>query len=182
MFQALEIERWKRYNSCQSSGRYRLLEAQFCTRRDVQWPAYRCPEKGHLREEIGRQGRGEDGRKGMPYVLRLSAEWPAHELLLFPQAKAHKVLQKLGDVQEIFHKRQMSLMKLAARQTRPVQPVAPRPEFSPKWVSPKIRQPSTLGRLLGERSLVALCFIGGHEGLDYCCLRCIMVTVLTDII
>ncbi|XP_022426865.1 probable guanine nucleotide exchange factor MCF2L2 isoform X1 [Delphinapterus leucas] len=65
-------------------------------------------------------------------------------LTLDVKAKAHKVLQKLGDVQEIFHKRQMSLMKLAARQTRPVQPVAPRPEFSPKWVSPKICQPSTL--------------------------------------
>ncbi|XP_067594276.1 probable guanine nucleotide exchange factor MCF2L2 isoform X3 [Pseudorca crassidens] len=65
-------------------------------------------------------------------------------LTLDVKAKAQKVLQKLGDVQEIFHKRQMSLMKLAARQTRPVQPVAPRPEFSPKWVSPKIHQPSTL--------------------------------------
>ncbi|XP_042089835.1 probable guanine nucleotide exchange factor MCF2L2 isoform X2 [Ovis aries] len=60
------------------------------------------------------------------------------------KAKAQKVLQKLSDVQEIFHKRQMSLMKLAARQTRPVQPVAPHPESSPKWVSPKISQPSTL--------------------------------------
>ncbi|XP_059019341.1 probable guanine nucleotide exchange factor MCF2L2 isoform X3 [Mustela lutreola] len=53
------------------------------------------------------------------------------------QARAQEVLQKLSDVQEIFHKRQMSLMKLAARQTRPVQPVAPHPESSPKWVSPK---------------------------------------------
>nr|XP_031307862.1 probable guanine nucleotide exchange factor MCF2L2 isoform X4 [Camelus dromedarius] len=65
-------------------------------------------------------------------------------LTLDLKAKAQKVLQKLGDVQEIFHKRQMSLMKLAARQTRPVQPVAPHPESSPKWVSPKISQPSAL--------------------------------------
>nr|XP_031537933.1 probable guanine nucleotide exchange factor MCF2L2 isoform X6 [Vicugna pacos] len=65
-------------------------------------------------------------------------------LTLDMKAKAQKVLQKLGDVQEIFHKRQMSLMKLAARQTRPVQPVAPHPESSPKWVSPKISQPSAL--------------------------------------
>ncbi|XP_043329547.1 probable guanine nucleotide exchange factor MCF2L2 isoform X3 [Cervus canadensis] len=65
-------------------------------------------------------------------------------LTLDIKAKAQKVLQKLSDVQEIFHKRQMSLMKLAARQTRPVQPVAPHPESSPKWVSPKISQPSTL--------------------------------------
>ncbi|XP_057594063.1 probable guanine nucleotide exchange factor MCF2L2 isoform X1 [Hippopotamus amphibius kiboko] len=65
-------------------------------------------------------------------------------LTLDIKAKAQKVLQKLGDMQEIFHKRQMSLMKLAARQTRPVQPVAPHPESSPKWVSPKISQPSAL--------------------------------------
>ncbi|XP_012589020.1 PREDICTED: probable guanine nucleotide exchange factor MCF2L2 isoform X2 [Condylura cristata] len=63
------------------------------------------------------------------------------------KAKAQKVLQKLGDVQEIVHKRQMSLMKLAARQTRPVQPVAPHPESSPKWVSPKTSQPATLALL-----------------------------------
>ncbi|XP_077924643.1 putative guanine nucleotide exchange factor MCF2L2 isoform X3 [Halichoerus grypus] len=63
------------------------------------------------------------------------------------KARAQEVLQKLGDVQEIFHKRQMSLMKLAARQTRPVQPVAPHPESSPKWVSPKTSQPCTLAPL-----------------------------------
>ncbi|XP_058412236.1 probable guanine nucleotide exchange factor MCF2L2 isoform X3 [Diceros bicornis minor] len=68
-------------------------------------------------------------------------------LTLDIKAKAQKVLQKLGDVQEIFRKRQMSLMKLAARQTRPVQPVAPHPESSPKWVSPKTSQPSALAPL-----------------------------------
>ncbi|XP_012667026.2 probable guanine nucleotide exchange factor MCF2L2 [Otolemur garnettii] len=68
-------------------------------------------------------------------------------LTLDVEAKAQKVLQKLGDVQEIFHKRQVSLMKLAAKQTRPVQPVAPHPESSPKWVSSKTSQPSTSGRL-----------------------------------
>ncbi|KAM5291901.1 putative guanine nucleotide exchange factor MCF2L2 [Ctenodactylus gundi] len=65
-------------------------------------------------------------------------------LTLDVKAKAQKVLQKLADVQEIFHKRQVSLMKLAAKQTRPVQPVAPHPESSPKWVSPKTSQPSAL--------------------------------------
>ncbi|KAM8770195.1 putative guanine nucleotide exchange factor MCF2L2 [Rhynchonycteris naso] len=60
------------------------------------------------------------------------------------KAKAQGVLQKLDDVQEIFHKRQMSLMKLAARQTRPVQPVAPHPESSLKWVSSKTSQSSAL--------------------------------------
>ncbi|XP_073929755.1 probable guanine nucleotide exchange factor MCF2L2 isoform X2 [Castor canadensis] len=64
-------------------------------------------------------------------------------LTLDVKVKAQKVLQRLGDVQEIFHKRQVSLMKLAAKQTRPVQPVAPHPESSPKWVSPKTSQPSS---------------------------------------
>ncbi|XP_062934356.1 probable guanine nucleotide exchange factor MCF2L2 isoform X2 [Cynocephalus volans] len=65
-------------------------------------------------------------------------------LTLDVKAKAQKVLQKLSDVQEIFHRRQVSLMKLAAKQTRPVQPVAPHPESSPKWVSPKTSQPCAL--------------------------------------
>uniref|UniRef100_A0A452TLI6 MCF.2 cell line derived transforming sequence-like 2 n=1 Tax=Ursus maritimus TaxID=29073 RepID=A0A452TLI6_URSMA len=74
--------------------------------------------------------------EGVPLILTIDVK-----------ARAQEVLQKLGDVQEIFHKRQMSLMKLAARQTRPVQPVAPHPESSPKWVSPKTSQPSTLAPL-----------------------------------
>ncbi|XP_037597847.1 probable guanine nucleotide exchange factor MCF2L2 [Cebus imitator] len=64
-------------------------------------------------------------------------------LTLDAKAKAQEVLQRLGDVQEIFHKRQVGLMKLAAKQTRPVQPVAPHPESSPKWVSSKTSQPPT---------------------------------------
>uniref|UniRef100_A0A8C4Y7P7 MCF.2 cell line derived transforming sequence like n=1 Tax=Gopherus evgoodei TaxID=1825980 RepID=A0A8C4Y7P7_9SAUR len=39
-----------------------------------------------------------------------------------------KVFQKQESMEEMFQKRQMSLKKLAAKQTRPVQPVAPRPE------------------------------------------------------
>uniref|UniRef100_A0A8C7WBF6 MCF.2 cell line derived transforming sequence like n=1 Tax=Oncorhynchus mykiss TaxID=8022 RepID=A0A8C7WBF6_ONCMY len=39
-----------------------------------------------------------------------------------------KVFQKQVSVQEMFEKRMVSLKKLAAKQTRPVQPVAPRPE------------------------------------------------------
>ncbi|XP_053774101.1 probable guanine nucleotide exchange factor MCF2L2 isoform X2 [Desmodus rotundus] len=84
------------------------------------------------------------------YQLPSSKEfYQQFELILTAdiEARAQKVLQKLGDVQEIFHKRQMSLMKLAARQTRPVQPVAPHPESSPKWVSPKTSQPSVLAPL-----------------------------------
>uniref|UniRef100_A0A8B9FKS2 MCF.2 cell line derived transforming sequence-like 2 n=1 Tax=Amazona collaria TaxID=241587 RepID=A0A8B9FKS2_9PSIT len=53
-----------------------------------------------------------------------------------------EILQKLEDVQEMFDKRQVSLKKLAAKQMRPVQPVAPHPESSPKRASPKITRPA----------------------------------------
>lgn len=42
--------------------------------------------------------------------------------------QVEKVFQKQTSMQEMFDKRQVSLKKLAAKQTRPVQPVAPRPE------------------------------------------------------
>uniref|UniRef100_A0A8D0LA13 MCF.2 cell line derived transforming sequence-like 2 n=1 Tax=Sphenodon punctatus TaxID=8508 RepID=A0A8D0LA13_SPHPU len=69
------------------------------------------------------------------------------DLILTPEIKsnAQKVLQKLEDVQEMFDKRQVSLKKLAAKQTRPVQPVAPHPESSPKRASPKSVRPAALG-------------------------------------
>uniref|UniRef100_A0A8C3KAF5 MCF.2 cell line derived transforming sequence-like 2 n=2 Tax=Scolopacidae TaxID=8917 RepID=A0A8C3KAF5_9CHAR len=57
-----------------------------------------------------------------------------------------EILQKLEDVQEMFDKRQVSLKKLAAKQTRPVQPVAPHPESSPKRASPKITRPAGVGK------------------------------------
>ncbi|XP_072330326.1 guanine nucleotide exchange factor DBS isoform X5 [Scyliorhinus torazame] len=66
------------------------------------------------------------------------------ELFLTSEVKANiqTILQKLENVQEMFEKRQASLKKLAAKQTRPVQPVAPRPESSPKRSSPKpVRAP-----------------------------------------
>uniref|UniRef100_A0A8C0IT82 MCF.2 cell line derived transforming sequence-like 2 n=1 Tax=Chelonoidis abingdonii TaxID=106734 RepID=A0A8C0IT82_CHEAB len=61
-------------------------------------------------------------------------------------ANVQKVLQKLEDVQEMFDKRQVSLKKLAAKQTRPVQPVAPHPESSPKRASPKSTRPAPLSK------------------------------------
>ncbi|XP_044800208.2 probable guanine nucleotide exchange factor MCF2L2 isoform X2 [Bubalus bubalis] len=94
----------------------------------------RCAELRHLCDDFINENKKKHD------ILEKSLE--LHRRL--DKAKAQKVLQKLSDVQELFHKRQMSLMKLAARQTRPVQPVAPHPESSPKWVSPKISQPSTL--------------------------------------
>uniref|UniRef100_A0A8B9FRF1 MCF.2 cell line derived transforming sequence-like 2 n=1 Tax=Amazona collaria TaxID=241587 RepID=A0A8B9FRF1_9PSIT len=65
------------------------------------------------------------------------------EMILTPEIKANaqRILQKLEDVQEMFDKRQVSLKKLAAKQMRPVQPVAPHPESSPKRASPKITRP-----------------------------------------
>ncbi|NXH17001.1 MCF2L factor, partial [Bucco capensis] len=60
------------------------------------------------------------------------------------KANAQRILQKLEDVQEMFDKRQVSLKKLAAKQTRPVQPVAPHPESSPKRASPKITRPAAV--------------------------------------
>ncbi|XP_029989117.1 guanine nucleotide exchange factor DBS isoform X4 [Sphaeramia orbicularis] len=51
-----------------------------------------------------------------------------------------KALKRLEDVQEMFEKRHVSLKRLSAKQTRPVQPVAPRPESSPK--RPSLKNPS----------------------------------------
>ncbi|XP_063298795.1 probable guanine nucleotide exchange factor MCF2L2 [Pelobates fuscus] len=69
-----------------------------------------------------------------------------YEAILYPEIKliVQKVLKKLDDVQEMFDKRQASLKKLAAKQTRPVQPVAPHPESSPKRASPKTTRPASL--------------------------------------
>ncbi|XP_050636134.1 probable guanine nucleotide exchange factor MCF2L2 isoform X2 [Macaca thibetana thibetana] len=92
----------------------------------------RCVELRHLCDDF------INGNKKKWDILGKSLEF--HRQL--DKAKAQKVLQRLDDVQEIFHKRQVSLMKLAAKQTRPVQPVAPHPESSPKWVSSKTSQPS----------------------------------------
>ncbi|NWT12468.1 MCF2L factor, partial [Vireo altiloquus] len=66
------------------------------------------------------------------------------DMILNPEIKANaqRIVQKLEDVQEMFDKRQVSLKKLAAKQTRPVQPVAPHPESSPKRASPKITRPA----------------------------------------
>lgn len=44
------------------------------------------------------------------------------------QDQVQKVFQKQLSMQDMFDKRRVSLKKLATKQTRPVQPVAPRPE------------------------------------------------------
>ncbi|KAJ8409457.1 hypothetical protein AAFF_G00228580 [Aldrovandia affinis] len=61
-----------------------------------------------------------------------------YEVILTAEVKisVQKVLTRLADVQEMFEKRQTSLRKLSAKQTRPVQPVTPRPESIPIYSSP----------------------------------------------
>ncbi|KAM9358153.1 guanine nucleotide exchange factor DBS [Symphorus nematophorus] len=68
------------------------------------------------------------------------------EVVLSEDIKAGvlKALKRLEDVQEMFEKRHVSLKRLSAKQTRPVQPVAPRPESSPKRPSLK-NPPRTTG-------------------------------------
>nr|XP_033478291.1 guanine nucleotide exchange factor DBS isoform X3 [Epinephelus lanceolatus] len=69
-----------------------------------------------------------------------------YEVVLSEDIKANvlKALKRLEDVQEMFQKRHVSLKRLSAKQTRPVQPVAPRPESSPKRPSLK-NTPRTTG-------------------------------------
>uniref|UniRef100_UPI0037E8E355 guanine nucleotide exchange factor DBS n=1 Tax=Semicossyphus pulcher TaxID=241346 RepID=UPI0037E8E355 len=64
-----------------------------------------------------------------------------YEVILSEDIKASvlKALKRLEDVQEMFEKRHVSLKRLSAKQTRPVQPVAPRPESSPK--RPSLKNP-----------------------------------------
>ncbi|CAL9698451.1 unnamed protein product [Knipowitschia caucasica] len=61
-----------------------------------------------------------------------------YQELLSPhiQEQIEKVFQKQTSVQEMFDKRRISLKKLATKQTRPVQPVAPRPEVKSPQTSP----------------------------------------------
>lgn len=66
------------------------------------------------------------------------------------QINVQNALKRLEEVQEMFEKRHISLKKLSAKQTRPVQPVAPRPESSPKRPSPKSVRPPGSGKQLQE--------------------------------
>uniref|UniRef100_A0A3Q3AV46 Guanine nucleotide exchange factor DBS n=1 Tax=Kryptolebias marmoratus TaxID=37003 RepID=A0A3Q3AV46_KRYMA len=61
-----------------------------------------------------------------------------YEAVLNPQLGdlIEKVFQKQSSVREMFERRRISLKKLAAKQTRPVQPVAPRPEVKSPLSSP----------------------------------------------
>ncbi|XP_041858405.1 guanine nucleotide exchange factor DBS isoform X4 [Melanotaenia boesemani] len=67
---------------------------------------------------------------GQNQLTDLSTIWKEYEAVLNQQLRdqVEKVYQKQASMQEMFDKRRVSLKKLAAKQTRPVQPVAPRPE------------------------------------------------------
>ncbi|KAM7407167.1 hypothetical protein PAMA_003075 [Pampus argenteus] len=67
---------------------------------------------------------------GQNRLTDLSSIWTDYEAVLNQQLRdqVEKVFQKQASMQEMFDKRRVSLKKLAAKQTRPVQPVAPRPE------------------------------------------------------
>uniref|UniRef100_A0A671VD58 MCF.2 cell line derived transforming sequence like n=1 Tax=Sparus aurata TaxID=8175 RepID=A0A671VD58_SPAAU len=68
------------------------------------------------------------------------------------QYEVERVFQKQSSVQEMFEKRRVSLKKLAAKQTRPVQPVAPRPEVKSPLSSPS-KPRSVDGDLMRESSM-----------------------------
>ncbi|XP_037542487.1 guanine nucleotide exchange factor DBS [Nematolebias whitei] len=67
---------------------------------------------------------------GQNQLTDLCAIWADYEVVLNQQFRdqVEKVYQKQASMQGMFDKRMVSLKKLAAKQTRPVQPVAPRPE------------------------------------------------------
>ncbi|XP_044526457.1 guanine nucleotide exchange factor DBS isoform X4 [Gracilinanus agilis] len=71
-------------------------------------------------------------------IQELNKFYKEYESILNPDLKEHvqKVFQKQESMEEMFQKRQVSLKKLAAKQTRPVQPVAPRPEAFTKSPCP----------------------------------------------
>ncbi|XP_051840187.1 LOW QUALITY PROTEIN: guanine nucleotide exchange factor DBS [Antechinus flavipes] len=79
-------------------------------------------------------------------IQELNKVYKEYESILNPDLKEHvqKVFQKQESMEEMFQKRQVSLKKLAAKQTRPVQPVAPRPEAFTKspCTSPGLRRGS----------------------------------------
>ncbi|KAK7161382.1 hypothetical protein R3I94_004154 [Phoxinus phoxinus] len=82
----------------------------------------------------------------------LSAIWRDYESVLTQDFRdqVDKVFQKQLSMQEMFEKRRVSLKKLAAKQTRPVQPVAPRPEAIIKSpiLSPAHREKSIEGDII----------------------------------
>ncbi|XP_051762013.1 guanine nucleotide exchange factor DBS isoform X5 [Ctenopharyngodon idella] len=63
-------------------------------------------------------------------LWEISTVWLEYESILNNELREHvkRAFEKKASLQEMFERRRVSLKKLAAKQTRPVQPVAPRPE------------------------------------------------------
>lgn len=64
-----------------------------------------------------------------------------------------KIYQKQASMQEMFDKRTVSLKKLAAKQMRPVQPVAPRPEA---FIKSPLNSPGELTLVCKDRSVILI--------------------------
>ncbi|KFO98411.1 Guanine nucleotide exchange factor DBS, partial [Calypte anna] len=114
-------------------------------------------------------------------IKELNKIYREYAHILNEDLKEHvqKVYQKQESMEEMFQKRQVSLKKLAAKQTRPVQPVAPRPEAfvkSPGTSPCNSNQksdgtaPSKVTVVKQSRGLNGGCFatvLGRREGLPY---------------
>ncbi|XP_061649272.1 guanine nucleotide exchange factor DBS isoform X5 [Phyllopteryx taeniolatus] len=83
---------------------------------------------------------------GQDRLSDLSSTFSNYEAVLDQQLRdqVERVLQKQASMQEMFDKRRVSLNKLAAKQTRPVQPVAPRPEA---FIKSPLSSPAHKGKL-----------------------------------
>uniref|UniRef100_A0A4W4HN39 MCF.2 cell line derived transforming sequence-like 2 n=1 Tax=Electrophorus electricus TaxID=8005 RepID=A0A4W4HN39_ELEEL len=79
------------------------------------------------------------------------------------KVKVQTALKRLEEAEEMFRKRRVSLKKLSAKQTRPVQPVAPRPEASPKRALTKTPRPTGPSDYVMSR----LCLSSQNQGLSF---------------
>ncbi|XP_051938178.1 guanine nucleotide exchange factor DBS-like isoform X4 [Hippocampus zosterae] len=88
---------------------------------------------------------------GQDRLSDLNSIWTDYEAVLDQHLRdqVEKVFQKQASMQEMFDKRRVSLNKLAAKQTRPVQPVAPRPEA---FIKSPLSSPAHRGKLDRSRS------------------------------
>ncbi|XP_049326130.1 guanine nucleotide exchange factor DBS isoform X2 [Astyanax mexicanus] len=85
----------------------------------------------------------------------LNGIWRDYESVLTAdfREQVERVFQKQLSMQEMFEKRRISLKKLAAKQTRPVQPVAPRPEAIIKspLSSPALREKNSSSDIISRQ-------------------------------
>uniref|UniRef100_A0A672H9Z3 Mcf.2 cell line derived transforming sequence-like b n=1 Tax=Salarias fasciatus TaxID=181472 RepID=A0A672H9Z3_SALFA len=91
-------------------------------------------------------------------LTELGDIWSEYEAVLnqqFRVRRVEKVFRKQTSMQEMFDKRRVSLKKLAAKQTRPVQPVAPRPEA---FIKSPLSSPGHWREASRRRTLEAVVF------------------------